>query len=96
MHGGGKLQVKDLQSHESKVMFVLYFVFRNTPFNIIKKTLNDILCEATEMLFLQRMLPDSKSVLPASPENSISAQVPHLKGVDISNFDKLPYHVQEN
>ncbi len=95
-HEGGKLQVKDLQSHESKVMFVLYFVFTNMPFHIIKKTLNDILREATEMLFLQRMLPDSKSVLPASPEISIRAQVPRLKGVDTSNFDKLPYHVREN
>jgi hypothetical protein len=25
-HGGGKLQVKDLQSHKSKMMFILYFV----------------------------------------------------------------------
>jgi hypothetical protein len=77
-------------------MFVLYFVFRNTPFNIIKKTLDDILREAAEMLFLQRMLPDSESVLPASPEILIHAQVPRLKGVDTSNFDKLPYHVWEN
>ncbi len=95
-HGGGKLQVKDLQSHKSKVMFVLYFVFRNMPFHIITKTLDDILHEAAEMLFLQRMLPDSKSVLPASPEISICAQVLCLKGVDTSKFDKLPYHVREN
>ncbi len=96
MHGGGKLQVKDLQSHESKVMFVLYFVFRDTPFHIIKKTLDDILCKASEMLFLQRMIPEFESVPPAIPEILIRAQVPRLKGVDTSRFDKLPYHVREN
>jgi hypothetical protein len=80
----------------SKVMFILYFVFRDTPFHIIKKTLNDTLCKASEMLFLQRMNPEFESVHPAIPEISIRAQVPHLKGVDTLGFDKLPYHVQEN
>jgi hypothetical protein len=94
-HGGGKLQVKDLQSHESKVMFVLYFVFRDTPFHIIKKTLDDILRKASEMLFLQRMIPEFESVPPAIPEILICAQVPCLKGVDTLGFDKLPYHVWE-
>jgi hypothetical protein len=77
-------------------MFVLYFVFRDTPFHIIKKTLNDILREASEMLFLQRMIPEFESVPPTIPEILICAQVPCLKGVDTSGFDKLPYHVQEN
>ena len=97
-HGGGKLQVKELQSHESKVMFALYFVSKNTPFYIIKKTLDDILQEASEMLYLQRM-PTEEAIVstpPATPEISIRLQVPRLKGVDTSNFDKLPYHVREN
>jgi hypothetical protein len=77
-------------------MFILYFVFRETPFHIIKKTLDDILHKASEMLFQQRMIPELELVLPAIPEISIRAQVPCLKGVDTSGFDKLPYHVQEN
>jgi hypothetical protein len=64
MHGGGKLQVRDLQSHKSKSMFALYHVYMDTPFHIIKKTLNDILCEAAKMLLLQRMLPNDKPVQP--------------------------------
>jgi hypothetical protein len=75
-HGGGKLQVKDLQSHESKVMFALYFVYKDTPFHIVKKTLKDILHEAAEMLSLQRMLPEDKSVLPTLPYILIHPQVP--------------------
>jgi hypothetical protein len=74
-------------------MFILYFVFRETPFHIIKKTLDDILCEASEMLFQQRMIPEFKPVPPAILEISIHAQVPRLKGVDTLGFDKLPYHV---
>jgi hypothetical protein len=53
MHGGGKLQVKNLQSHESKSMFALYCVYMDMPLHIIKKTLNDILREASKMLLLQ-------------------------------------------
>jgi hypothetical protein len=49
MHGGGKLQVKDLQFHDSKVMFVLYYVYKDTPFHIIKKTLEAILRKAEEL-----------------------------------------------
>ncbi len=30
------------------------------------------------------------------PEISIRAQVPHLKGVDTKDFDKLPWHFKEN
>jgi hypothetical protein len=61
-HEGGKLQVKDLQSHESKVMFALYFVYIDTPFHISKKTLKDILHEVAQMLLFQRMLPDDESI----------------------------------
>ena len=39
---GGKLQVKDLQSQESKVVMALYFVYTGTPYHIILKTLNSI------------------------------------------------------
>ncbi len=97
-YSGGKLQVMDLQSHESKMMFVLYFVYRDTPFYIIKKTMGDILCEAKEIMFWQQMLPEDSALdsPPASPEISIRAQVPRLKGVDTSGYDKLPYHVREN
>ena len=38
MHGGGKLMVKDLQSHESNVAFVLYFVCTGTPHKYILRT----------------------------------------------------------
>jgi len=95
-HGGGKLQVKDLQSHESKSMFALYFVYKDTPFHIIKKTLDGILSEAAWMLHYRKMLPDDDTTEPYIPQISIRSQVPRLKGVDSSSFDKLPYHVREN
>jgi hypothetical protein len=95
-HGGGKLQVKDLQSHESKSMFALYFVYKDTPFHIIKKTLDDILTEAAWMMHHRKMLPDDDDFTPNIPQISIRSQVPRLKGVDTSSFDKLPYHVREN
>ena len=94
-HGGGKFQVKDLQSHDSKSMFALYFVFKDTPFNIIKKTLEHILNEAAWIIHARTMADDNTSA-PIVPQISIRAQVPRLKGVDSSNFDKLPYHVREN
>ena len=49
MHGGGKLIVKDLQSHESNVAFVLYFVCTGTPHKYILRTFCSILQEATEL-----------------------------------------------
>ena len=93
-HGGGKFQVKDLQSHDSKSMFALYFVYKDTPFNIIKKTLDDILNEAAMIIHDRTMSEDDTSV-PIVPQISIHAQVPRLKGVDSSNFDKLPYRERE-
>jgi hypothetical protein len=82
-HGGGKLQVKDLQSHESKVLFTLYFVYKDMPFYIIKKTLNNILLEAAEMSLAWRMLYDDvEYVLLTIPQISIHPKVPHLMGVD--------------
>ena len=90
---------KDFQSHESKLMIALYYVYTDTPFHIIniKKTLNDILRGAAKMLFLQRMLPNNKPVQPILLQISIHGQVPWLKGVNTMGFDnKLPYHVWEN
>lgn len=95
-HGGGKLQVKDLQSHESKTMFALYYVYKDTPFHIIKKTLDNILTEAAWMMHYRKMLSDDGAFEPTIPQISIRSQVPRLKGVDSSSFDKLPYHVREN
>jgi hypothetical protein len=95
-HGSGKLQIKELQSHKSKVMFVLYLVYRDTSFHIFKKTLEDILCKAAEMLSLQTMLPDAESTPPAHQEIAIHLQVPRLKGGDTLDFNKLLYHVREN
>jgi hypothetical protein len=42
------------------------------------------------------MMPEDNTSVPIVPQISIRAQVPCLKGVDSSNFDKLPYHVWEN
>ncbi len=86
MYGGGKLQVKDLQSHDSKVMFALYYVYKGTPFHIIKKTLKDILREAEELLLFQTMTPDKEYNEPNFPQISIRPQVPHTSG-----YNKLPY-----
>jgi hypothetical protein len=90
MHGGDKLQVKDLQSHDSKVVFALYYVYTGTPFHIIKKTLEAILCEAAVMLLLQEMAPNEEYYQPNLPQISICPQVPRLKGVNTSSYDKLP------
>ena len=73
-HSGGKLQVKDLQSHDSKSMFALYFVYKDTPFNIIKKTRINILKE-TAMIMHARTMPEDNTSLPeeghAPPSNSV-------------------------
>ena len=39
---------------------------------------------------------EEKHPITIIPEISIRAQVPHLKGVDTKDFDKLPWHVKEN
>jgi hypothetical protein len=96
MHGGGKLQVKDLQPHKSKVMFALFFVYKDMPFHIVKKTIKDILCEDAEMVSFQRMLHDNKSILTTLSHILIYPQVPCLKGADTLAYNKLPYHVPEN
>jgi hypothetical protein len=54
-NGGGKLQVKDLQSQESKVVMALYFVYMGTPYHIILKTLNSILLDTTSIKEHERM-----------------------------------------
>ena len=97
-NGGGKLQVKDLQAQESKVVMALYFVYTGTPYHIILKTLKNILRDATNIKERERMMieDDFDYNPPPIPEISIRLQVPRLKGVDTSNFDKLPYHVREN
>ena len=97
-NGGGKLQVKGLQSQESKVVMALYFVYTGTPYHIILKNLNLILCDATSIKEHERMeLQDDKEYkAPPTPGISIRLQVPRLIGMDTSSYDKLPYHVREN
>ncbi len=97
-NGGGKLQVKDLQSQESKVVMALYFVYTGMPYHIILKTLNSILRDATSIKEQERMAleDDEEYNAPPIPGISIHLQVPPLKGVDTSGYDKLPYHVREN
>jgi len=97
-NGGGKLQVKDLQSQESKVVLALYYVFTGTPYSIILKTINSILRDATSIREHERMAQedDEDYSPPEIPGISICVQVPRLKGFDTSALDKLPYHVKEN
>ncbi len=97
-NGGGKLQVKDLHSQESKVVLALYYVFTGTPYSIILKTIELILHDATSICEHERMgLEDNKNYIPPPlPGISICAQVPRLKGFDTFTLDKLPYHVKEN
>ena len=97
-NGGGKLQVKDLQSRKSKMVMALYFVYTGTPYHIILKTLNSILCNTTSIKEHERMAleDDEEYNAPPIPGILIRLQVPHLKGVDTSGYDKLPYQVREN
>jgi hypothetical protein len=97
-HGGGKLMVKDLQSHKSKVAFVLYFAFTGTPHKFILRTLRSILQEAADMRLEGTMTAEDGEEQPITiiPEITIRAQVPCLKGVNTKDFDKLPWHVKEN
>ena len=97
-NGGGKLQVKDPQSQESKVVMTLYFVYTGTPYHIILKTLNSILLNATSIKEHERMELEGKEEYKAPPIPWISNRlhVPRLKGMDTSSYDKLPYHVREN
>ena len=97
-NGGGKLQVKDLQSQVSQVVMALYFVYTGTPYHIILKSLNSILRNATSIKEHERMaLEDDKEYkAPPIPGISIRLQVPRLKGMDTSSYDKLPCHVREN
>jgi hypothetical protein len=77
-NGGGKLQVKDLQSQESKVVLALYYVFTGTPYSIILKTINSILRDATSIREHERMAQedDEDYSPPEIPGISIRAQVP--------------------
>jgi hypothetical protein len=96
MHGQGKLQIKDLQSHDSKVMSVLYYVYKDTPFHTVKKTLKVILRKVAELLLFQTMAPDKEYNETNLPQISIHPQVPRWRGVDTLGYNKLPYHVREN
>jgi len=98
MHGREKLMVKDPQSHESKVAFVLYFVCIGTPHKYILITLCSILQEAAELHLEGTMTAEvdgEEHPITIISEISIRAQVPHLKGVDTKDFDELPWHVIE-
>ncbi len=76
----------------------LYFVYTGTPYHIILKSLNSILCDATSIKEHKRMAleDDEEYKAPPFPGISTRLQVPRLKGMDTSSYDKLPYHVQEN
>ena len=97
-HGGIKLQVKDLQPQERKVVLALYYICTGTPYNIILKTIQMILHDASSNREHERMtLEDDDTYTPLPiPNVSTRAQVPRLKGVDSSSSNKLPYHVREN
>ena len=73
----------------------LYFIYTGTPYHIILKTLNSILRDATIIKEHERMeLEDDKEYkAPPIPGILIRLQVPCLKGMDTSSYDKLPYHV---
>ncbi len=97
-HGGGKLQVKDLQSQESKVVLALYYVYTGTPYNIILTTIQMILRDVIHTHEHEQMNLENDTTynpLPV-PQISLRSQVLRLKGVDASSFEKLPYHVREN
>jgi hypothetical protein len=98
MHGGGKLQVKVLQLQESKVVLTLYYVYTGTPYSIILKTLHNIMRDATSSREHERtkLTNQKEFTSPPIPGISLCAQVPRLKGINSSAFDKLPYHVKEN
>jgi hypothetical protein len=70
-------------------MFALYHVYKDTPFHIIKKTLEDILREAAELLIFQTMALDKEYKEPNLPQISIHPQVPRLKGVNTLGYNKL-------
>ncbi len=91
MHGGDKLQVKDLQSHISKLMFALYCVYKDTPFHIVKKTLKDTLRKAAELLLFKTMAPKEEYHEPNLPQISIRPQAPRLKGVNTSGYCPKPF-----
>ncbi len=82
-NGGGKLQVKDLQSQESKVVLALYYVLTGTPDSIILNTINSILCGTTSIREHERMAQedDEDYSPPVIPGISIRAQVSQLKGL---------------
>jgi len=91
--------VKDLQSHESKVAFLLYFMCTCTPHKYILRSLCSILQEAAELRLEGTMTTEvdrEEHPITIIPEISIRAQVLCLKGVDTNDFDKLPWHVKEN
>ena len=91
--------IKDLQSHESKVAFVLYFVSTGTSHKYILRTLRSILQEAAELRLEGTMTAEvdgEEQPITIIPEISIRAQVPRLKGVNTKDFDKLPWQVKEN
>jgi hypothetical protein len=69
-----------------------------TPYHIILKTLNSILCNATSIKEHERMAleDDDEYSAPPIPEILLRALVPCLKGLDTSALNKLPYHVKEN
>ena len=77
------------------MVMALYFVYTGTPHRIILKTLNLILRDATSIKEHERMEleDDEEYKAPPIPGISIRLQVPHLKGMDTSSYDKLPYHV---
>ncbi len=76
----------------------LYFVYTGTPYHIILKTLKMILRDATSIKEHERMALKGEFEYnpPPIPDISICLQVPRLKEMDTSSFDKLPYHVREN
>ena len=58
--------------------------------------LDDILNESAMIIHVRKMLLENDTSKPIVPQILIRAQVPRLRGVDTSSFDKLLYHVREN
>ena len=68
----------------------LDFVYTGMPYHIILKTLNSILLNATSIKEHKRMelKGDEEYKAPPIPGISICLQVPRLKGMDTSSYNK--------
>ena len=92
--GGGKLEVKEIQALDVQQTHGIYFVTtQGNDTAILVKELTQMMEEVKEITWMEDVETD---LFKNTPEITLRANMPKIKGQDTSKLNKLPYDVMQD